>query len=708
MPPRAANSGTALLDSEGRCSPQEPFGADSDLQMHRIPRNEHASHGGLRLRSALLLSLLALAPEAAVGDAGLLPLPDPRLESAEVGLRERLEEARTAIAGMLEREERDPAELARAFGELGRLYLACGLNVAAAAVLHNATVLEPETFRWHYYLGALQHQERRLEESEKSLRRALELAPGDLPSLLRLADVVLVAGRPAAARELYSRALELAKAGSSEHAFAHHGLGRIAVAGEDWASAAAHFEAALAAAPEASALRRLLALAYRELGDVERARAELRAGGAIPVAFADPLMDELAGLDTGGRLWAALAARRRGDLEQAVVLYRQAIAREPGVASYHRSLADVLALRGEIDGALAALERALELEPEHVSAHLQLGELRLQHEGSSEAALASLRRAVALAPEHREARLALGRALAVAQRHDEALPHYDEAVARDPRDPRARFLRARSLARLGRDAAAAADLEAVLAAEPGNVRARLDLATVLARQGESRRALELFETALELELDDGDRVLALFSAASLRQQQGDAAAAILLYRAALELAPDLKDAHFNLAAALASSGQDSAAAEHFRRAVELDPADADARLAWARSLFGGGDCAAAREALAAGPGDDVRLVHTLAQVLLRCPDPASDGAARAVELAREAVRREPTLQHAGTLARALAAARRFEEAVAWQRRVVADAERAGVPAAQLDALRQTLRQYESLLTAPAGGGDGPR
>lgn len=667
----------------------------------RTPRRRRQPAPGLFLIALLLAAAAAAQPQ-------LQPLPDLRLEHAESGLRERLEEARSAIDWMLSRQQAEPPELAQAFGELGRLCLASGLDDAAAVAFGNASLLAPEEFRWAYYLGALEQQERRLGASESALRRALELEPDAVPALLRLGDVLLLAGRPAAAGELFDRVLALS-APAASRAYAHWGLGKIAVDAERWQQAAEHFEAALAAAPQATSLHRLLGLAYRELGERERARAELAASGADAVSFADPLMESLAEVDTGAYAWRALQARRRGDLEQAAELYRRAIEAAPEVASYRRSLSNVLALSGDVDAAIAELERAIELEPDHAAAQLQLGRLLSQREGASEKSLGCFEKAVELAPQSREAKLELGRALAVAQRHQEALAYYDAVVASDPRDPEARLLRARSRARLGRDAAAAEDYQAVLAVEPENRRAMIDLATVLSRQQETSRALELFERALELDLVPRDRALALFSAAALHQQLGDVAAAIPLYRQALELAPEMKDAHFNLAAALARSGDPAAAVEHFRRATEIEPGDAAARLAWAQALVATGDYAGARKALEDGTRSEdaePRLVDALAQLLATCPDAAQRDPARAVELATRALTADPTVQHAATLARALAAAGRLEEAVALQQKVVADAERLGVPADQVERLRQALAYYERLRQTPAAG-DGP-
>lgn len=148
------------------------------------------------------------APDQPAQNQGqLAPLPEPSLENAEFGVRKRLEEARLAIDWMLSRGTVDGAELAQAYGELGRLYLANGLNAVATVAFSNALLSTPTDFRWAYYLGALQHQERRLEEGEWALRHALRLRPDDVPALLRLADLLLLAEKTEEARELFTPSL---------------------------------------------------------------------------------------------------------------------------------------------------------------------------------------------------------------------------------------------------------------------------------------------------------------------------------------------------------------------------------------------------------------------------------------------------------------------------------------------------------------------
>jgi tetratricopeptide (TPR) repeat protein len=442
-----------------------------------------------------LLTFFTLAALALAATAGadtspeLVPIPELAFDGAEPRFVERVEASRARLAE-LDAAGVSATERAAAYGDFGRLCLASDLMAAAAAAFQNAAALAPQEHRWAHYLGVARRRAQDLTGAEEALRRAHGLAVDDLATLLRLGDVLLELNRPEEARRFFERAQQ------AHHptAFGHYGLGKAAVAAEDWASAAGHFEKALRIDPEASALRRLLGLAYRELGDRERARSELLKGGDRSVAVPDPLIAELDRADTGANLSRAVKARRAGRLREAVELYRRAVADEPSNASHRRALGEVLLLRGERDAALGELRRAVELDPSHPRGHRQLGNVLLLG-GRAPESVAFFRRATELAPGNAGTHLDLGRALAITQQHEEALTEYARAIDLAPAYAQAHALRARSLTRLERHAEAADAFREALALEPSNVRVRLALASARARLGHFGATRAILEEA---------------------------------------------------------------------------------------------------------------------------------------------------------------------------------------------------------------------
>ena len=76
----------------------------------------------------------------------------------------------------------------------------------------------------------------------------------------------------------------------------------------------------------------------------------------------------------------------------------------------HFELGLVLGEQGQLDEAIAACRRAIELKPDHADAHYGLGTF-LVRTGRLDEAVAAYRKAIALKPDHAESHCNLGLAL---------------------------------------------------------------------------------------------------------------------------------------------------------------------------------------------------------------------------------------------------------------------------------------------------------
>jgi tetratricopeptide (TPR) repeat protein len=405
------------------------------------------------------------------------------------------------------------------------------------------------------------------------------------------------------------------------------GLGRAASAAGDHRSAIERFDAALALQPQATSLHYRLAIAHRALGDLEQARAQLGRSGEQPVTFADPVLD---------------AARRR--------------------------------LTG-------------------VGALLRIGQ-SAAGSGAPAAAEARFREALAIDPESADAHQALGTLLEEQGRADEALEHYTEAMRLGLQNVPAGLHTAVLLRAAGRSQEAAALLAATAASAPDSAAVQAELASALEEAGQLDAALAAYDRWSSLEPDPRRRALALFHRSSIEAAQGSGAEAEASLRQALELDPDLAAAHFNLGTLYARRGALDDAAAHLERAVDLRPDDELAALSLGMALVLSDRGLEARrrlEAAVARHPDQPALAHLLARLLAACSDASVREPDRAVAMAGELSRAQPSADHLETLAMSLASASRFAEAAATQERAIAAIEAAGH--GDLELARRRLALY---------------
>jgi tetratricopeptide (TPR) repeat protein len=593
---------------------------------------------------------------------GLVALELPALERQEPAVRQQLTEARRRLDRHLADESATDQDLAEAYGLLGRLYFLYDIVDLTVPALQNAQALAPHDPRWPYFLAAHQTFEGDLESAERNLRRVLELEPDDPPSLVRLANVLLDQGRAADAEPLYRRVVDL----EPQRAAALAGLARIAQERGEHASAITLAEQALALQPTADSLYHLVGMSRRALGDREGARAALERNKHGRVRWEDPLVDALSleNASAEAHFQAASEAMRRNDLESAIGFYRSYLAiRGDDSLTYHNMGVALLAL-DRWDEGLDALRRAVELDETSRSAHYSLGS-----------------------------------ALADLGRFDEALPHYRRAHELDPAEKGIHADWATLLAKVGRAGEALAELESILAEDPQQFYARLKYGAVLAQVGRDVEAL----VQLEQISDSGglgarERGEAQYHLGVLAARRNDPEAARRHFATAVELDPKSGTAQRAFGEDLARQGRFAEAAAALSRAVELEPNDERGRFSLAMALLLGDQCPAAAAALdesrSALP-ESVALRHLLARLLATCPEAEARDGSRAVELAQQVLESQLTFEHAETLAMAFAEAGRWDEAVATQRQVVAQAERTGAAAGPAHRQRlERLARYE--------------
>jgi len=127
---------------------------------------------------------------------------------------------------------------------------------------------------------------------------------------------------------------------------------------------------------------------------------------------------------------------RIGDGDQAVRLYREALALDPAYYEAHYNLAHELNARGRVDEAIEHWRSALRIYSGAAPAHYNLA-LAYRETGDIERAIHHMRQALATRPDSLNDRLQLAELLLSAGRIERATELYEEVLARQPERPEA-------------------------------------------------------------------------------------------------------------------------------------------------------------------------------------------------------------------------------------------------------------------------------
>ena len=232
----------------------------------------------------------------------------------------------------------------------------------------------------------------------------------------------------------------------------------------------------------------------------------------------------------------------RGQLNEAIAYYKEALEIKPDVAQVQSNLGNALLREGQVEEAIGHLERALQIDPAYPEAYNHMGSA-LMRKGQAGEAIGYYQKAVQLNSSYADAYNNLGVAFLRNGQVGEAIAHYKKAVAINPESAEMQYNLGNALARKGEWADAIACYQAALTTERDAVKAakvRNNLGAALEKLGKSDEALEQFSKALQINAD-------------------------------------YPEAHSNLARMLAQRGRRDDAVAHLREALRLRPGYEEAR-----------------------------------------------------------------------------------------------------------------------------------
>ena len=289
---------------------------------------------------------------------------------------------------------------ADAWGSLAMLYHAQDM-LDEAERAYRQSLTEASKVRWRYLLAVTLTDRGNTSEAIGEYRRLLADTEGEHPlASYRLGLLLLLEGDHQAAQA----ALQDARQHMPETAAVLAALADAAVAGGDWKAALPLLEQAAELAPTAGRIAYKLALAHRQLGNLEKARRWLSRRNATAAPVDDPLLLEVAERSLSPKFFIKAGERAwlRGEREDALAAWRNAAEMAPDDANAGLVYAHALGQLGEHAAAAREARRVLAKHPNSPRGWYVLA-LQLRHEAGLDEAIAAAERSVRLMAQGSEA-----------------------------------------------------------------------------------------------------------------------------------------------------------------------------------------------------------------------------------------------------------------------------------------------------------------
>ncbi|PWT87439.1 MAG: hypothetical protein C5B55_14760 [Blastocatellia bacterium] len=397
-------------------------------------------------------------------------------------------------------------------------------------------------------------------EAYEDLVKAVALKPDNSEYQSHLGYALWKIGRFEEAINAERAAIKL----DQKNTTAHYQLGRFLLrAGQrsDLKEAVVELKRALELDPRQYEVRFELIAAYRELGNLAEAAAQL-----------DVLQDSR---PTDPRVFyvTALLDTDRNDLGSAVKNFNEALRRDPSMYGAYQDLGLAYAKAGKWDDATKTFAELARRQPSSIEA-AYFHSLSLYNSGNSKEAEVEVRRALRLDAGAVEAHTLLGIILASrGEANAEAAESLAQAVALNPNSFDAQFYLGRVQYALKDYSGSINSFRAATKLNPQHAEARFFLGTVLELAGDSESAMAEYRELLKL---DPNSVMGQLGSGALLVKQGKIDEAIVALKQAVALDPKEFEAHWALGRALALKEQYSDAVDAFQKAVALEPSRSDA------------------------------------------------------------------------------------------------------------------------------------
>ena len=247
------------------------------------------------------------------------------------------------------------------------------------------------------------------------------------------------------------------------------------------------------------------------------------------------LLPKISTIETAAKLKFETAKQKvqEQNLEQAIVLFQEAIVLQADYIAAYNQLGNVLQLLGRSEEAIVCYQKILEINPNVAAAHCNLGSI-WQTQEKCEEAIVCYQKAIELKPDFALAYQNLGRLLANQRRFVEAETYLSQALQLQPQTPELHQQLGNVLRQVGRIEEAMTCFRNAIKLNAQFGEAYQSLGSLLITKGQMEAAQKCFEKVLSLQPDN----LTSYSCLGfIFESQGKYAEALIAYDRALALNP---------------------------------------------------------------------------------------------------------------------------------------------------------------------------
>ena len=291
-----------------------------------------------------------------------------------------------------------------------------------------------------------------------------------------------------------------------------------------------------------------ITLVYHQTALAERALTAIfhKLGWSLPSDRLDGLkisqkglVPQNSGMDAAAKakFEAAKQKVQEQNLEQAIVLFQEAIVLQPDYIAAYNQLGNTLQLLGRSDEAIVCYQKILDINPNVATAHCNLGSI-WQMQDRIEESISAYQRAIELKPDFALAYQNLGGLLANQRRFVEAEKYLSQALQLQPQIPENHRQLGNILRQVGKTEEAIMCFRNAIKLNPQFGEAFYNLGCLLIAKGQINAAQKCFEKVLKIQPDSPNIHTSL---GFILEAQGQYSEALIAYDRALALTPEATD-----------------------------------------------------------------------------------------------------------------------------------------------------------------------